>query len=44
MMLRRTPSAMQFEVSVSKYSCSNRKMALTSAGGRFQFAEEVQTG
>jgi len=33
MMLRRTPSAMQFEGSVSKYSLQHRRIALTSAGG-----------
>src|SRR5437763_4715935 len=40
MMLMRTPSATQCSVSVSRYSWSKRRMAFTSAGGRFQFAEE----
>src|SRR5215471_7939907 len=40
MMLRRTPSSTQCVVSVSRYSWSRRRMALTSAVGRFQFADE----
>src|SRR6266849_3921528 len=31
---------MHLEVSVKRYSCSSRKIPLTSAGGRLQFAEE----
>src|SRR5690348_1748789 len=39
-MLRRTPSSTQWVVSVRRYSWSSRRMPLTSAAGRFQFAEE----
>src|SRR3989442_851948 len=35
-----TANGTQFVVSVSRYSCRRRRMAWTSAGGRFQLAEE----
>ena len=38
--LMRTPFSMQCVVSAMRYSCSNRRIALTSEAGLFQFAEE----
>jgi hypothetical protein len=38
--VKRTPSSMQWDVSVSKYSCRSLKIPAISGVGLCQFAEE----